>query len=783
MKLQRNAMKILPSLLALSLHLWSPLPLHSLIVTLDDNYPPYSFRDGDGNPEGILIDLWSLWSRKTGEPVTLVPQPWSLALDAMARGEADVLDTVFETPSRSLVYDFTPAYASIPVAVFQRTGVAGLVGLRDLKGYLVGVKAGDAGADVIRAAGVGVREYPSYEALIDAAGQGDVFVFCMDVPPAVHFLFSKGLSTRFRQAFVLSEDSFHRAVPKGHLATLALISHGFSLLDKNEVDAIENHWLGAPLPGASADATLTVGVALAIIALLGVLVLVLGRKIKRRTAQLIGIEAKLRSSEDWGRAVVEALPDLVVVFGDDGKILEVHSPKENPSYLQPGLLVEGRNFHDLLPQAFPPGLLDQIRSQTDHGEVAVFEQTLTVGSRPVAVEVRVVKMADRRILAIVRDVTDSRRAREDELKRNKLESLGVLAGGLAHDFNNSLAVIQGFVSLTRVQLTDPPRALASLDKAVAATRRAAGLTSQLRVLAHGSEVRRKRFSVLDLAREAASFALVGSSCLLEVEASEGPWTVEADPDQLSQVFHNLVLNAIQAMRSGGKITLVFRKSDEKISVAVVDEGSGIPSEDLPRIFDPYFTTKPKGMGLGLSVVHAVVERHGGTVEVESRVGRGTVFTVRLRASESRPEVETADLSPLPGPGGQRVLLMEDEDDLRDLMLQVTASMGLDPVACRNGREAIEAFDAATAEGRPFSLVVSDLLVPGDMGGREMISVLRSRPGLLKALAVTGFSTERSTEDFHNQGFDVIVGKPFTIDEIKTRIVELMKSPWKTASST
>ena len=127
--------------------------------------------------------------------------------------------------------------------------------------------------------------------------------------------------------------------------------------------------------------------------------------------------------------------------------------------------------------------------------------------------------------------------------------------------------------------------------------------------------------------------------------------------------------------------------------------------------------------------------------------------------------------------------MEDEGDLRDLMTQVLTSLGMEARSCRNGREALVAFDAATAEGRPFSLVVSDLLVPGDMGGREMIAHLRSRPGAFRALAVTGFSTERSTEDFQNQGFDVIVGKPFTVDELKTRIVELMKSPWKTASST
>ena len=183
------------------------------------------------------------------------------------------------------------------------------------------------------------------------------------------------------------------------------------------------------------------------------------------------------------------------------------------------------------------------------------------------------------------------------------------------------------------------------------------------------------------------------------------------------------------------------------------------------------------------MVHAVVQRHGGSLEVDSQEGRGTAFTVHLVAATGPIDDPKESGVPYdPALVGQRVLLMEDEEDLRDLMVQVLTSLGFEPVACRNGTEAVAAFDKAQAEGKPFSLVVSDLLVPGDMGGREMIAVLRSRPGSFRALAVTGFSTERNSEDFHNQGFDVIVGKPFTVDELKTRIVELMKGPWKTASN-
>lgn len=783
---QRDNVKYLLWLVFLLLVLIGlPPSVSALTVTLDDNYPPYSFRDQNGNPQGILIDLWHLWSEKTGVPVTLAPLPWSQALKLMADGRADVLDTVFDTPERERIYDFTPPYASISTAVFQRQGVAGIRRLADLKGYLVGIKSGDASADALRTAGVGgLREFSSYEALIDAAAAGEIHVFCMDLPPALHFLYAKGLSDQFRLAFAVSEDSFHRAVLKGNRATLDLVNQGFNLVGGDEAKAIENRWRGTELSavGLSTPAILAlVAGGLVAIALLVAIVYSLWRQARRRLGELQGTEARLRESEAWGQAVTEALPDLLFLLDETGLVLECRAPKDHPSFPNPERFV-GKRLAETYPESTAKLIEQKLVSLKASGGVGLVEFEAEVVDRRRSFEARIVLMADGRFLAIVRDITDSRQVWQDSLHRNKLESLAVLAGGLAHDFNNNLAVIQGFVSLARVQLVNPEKALASLDKAVQATRRAAGLTSQLRVLAHGSEVHRKLLSVRDLAEEAAAFALVGSPCLLAVEVGEGPWTVEADPDQLSQVFHNLVLNAVQAMPRGGTVTLVFRRSEQdKISVSVVDEGGGIPAEDLARIFYPYFTTKPKGTGLGLSVVHAVVERHGGSLEVDSRVGRGTVFTVHLSAAPGRPEPSSeAEAPSLPALRGERALLMEDEADLRDLMIQVLSSLGMESVACRNGRDALTAFDTAAEQGKPFVLVVSDFLVPGDMGGREMIAQLRTRPGRFRALAVTGFSTERSPADFRNQGFDVILGKPFTIDELKTRIVELMKSPWKTA---
>jgi len=651
------------------------------------------------------------------------------------------------------------------------------------------VKAGDASIEGLGEVGqILLKEYPSYEALIDAAGQGEIHVFSMDAPPAHHFLIHKGLLDQYRQAFVLSKDFFHRAVLKGNEEILNRVNQGFLALSNSEVSIIKERWQGKSLSvlteETSQNIALAIGAALVVIALLAGLVFYFRSQAKKRMGQLAGTEERLKVSEDRFQAMVEVLPDLLFQLDEAGLILECHTPVQNTLYHDPERYV-GKRLDEMFPPLVAKEVLDKLHLLMTQGGVAALQTDLEIRGRVRTFDSRIVRLGEDRLLAIVRDISDTRRAWEDDLHRNKLESLALLAGGLAHDFNNSLGVIQGFVSLARLQLSEPEKALASLDKAVQATRRAAGLTSQLRVLAHGSEVHRTLISIKDLAEESAAFALVGSSCALSVDVGDGPWTVEADPDQLSQVFHNLVLNAVQAMPQGGTVTLGFQRlPGGQIAVSVTDQGVGIPAEYRSRIFDPYFTTKAKGTGLGLSVVHAVVKRHGGTLEVESKEGQGTTFLVTFPSAMGELLPTAVEPYPvLPEWQNHRALVMEDEEDLRTLMVEILTPLGFRVTACQNGRDAIVAFDAALAEDRPFALVVSDLLVPGDMGGREMISHLRRRATGFRALAVTGFSAEPSPEDLQHQGFDVIVGKPFTIEELRTRIVEVMKAPWKTAPNT
>ncbi len=260
----------------------------TLKVVMDDNYPPYVFRDSNGVLTGYLVDIWKLWESKTGVHVELTATDWEKAQQIMFAGQAEVIDTIFRTPERDRKLDFTPPYAEIPVPVYTHTGIGGITDLKTLHGFLVGVKEGDACAEKLEAAGITtLQPYPNYEALVRAAASGQVKVFCLDEPAANYLLYRDRVERDFRNAFTLYTGALHRAVHKGDSRTLALLQQGFSAITPDELDSLRNKWMGKRLPD-SLGRTLTYALwaAVIVILLLGVLSLVLRHLVRQRTAQL-----------------------------------------------------------------------------------------------------------------------------------------------------------------------------------------------------------------------------------------------------------------------------------------------------------------------------------------------------------------------------------------------------------------------------------------------------------------------------------------------------------------
>ncbi len=388
----------------------------------------------------------------------------------------------------------------------------------------------------------------------------------------------------------------------------------------------------------------------------------------------------------------------------------------------------------------------------------------------------------------IRRQLEQQGALERELERaSKLESLGLLAGGIAHDFNNLLTVILGNLTLARLDPVVETAAGDCLGDAERGAQRARDLTQQLLTFAKGGDPHRTAVSLPEVVREATEFVLRGSNVAASFNFAPGLWAAEVDRGQIGQVVHNLVLNAIQAMPAGGEVRLALANTliddagvpplaaGRYLKLKVADTGPGMAPSVQARIFDPYFTTKKAGNGLGLATVHSIVRRHKGHITVASEEGRGTTFHLWLPASaEAVQPAETTVHHTLPAVvAGKRVLVMDDEPDIRRLVTVLLQRMGLEVVAVGDGEETVESFRRARADGRAFDLVIMDLTVPGGMGGNDAMQTLAAIDPGVRAIVSSGYSNDPVLADYRAFGFRGMVRKPYNIEELAACVARVL----------
>jgi signal transduction histidine kinase/CheY-like chemotaxis protein len=384
----------------------------------------------------------------------------------------------------------------------------------------------------------------------------------------------------------------------------------------------------------------------------------------------------------------------------------------------------------------------------------------------------------------IRDITEKRRMEDEFLKAQKLESVGVLAGGIAHDFNNLLTVMLGNISLARMDRESPEKILERLSDTERACLRARDLTMQLLTFSRGGSPIKKTLPVGNILRDASIFALRGSGVKCQFFLPEDLWSAEVDEGQISQVISNLIINACQAMPNGGEIRISARnitigdnhalslKKGNYIQISFADSGIGIPEENLSRIFDPYFTTKSKGNGLGLATAYSIIQKHGGLITAESQVGSGATFTFYLPASEVRSLVPENE-SPTLFSHKRKVLLMDDEALVRDIACKMLTYMGYEVCQAEDGVGAVALYQEALDAGRPFDAVIMDLTVPGGMGGREAIGKLLEIDPNARAIASSGYADDPTMSQFARYGYKGIVAKPYKVQELSEALHSIL----------
>ncbi len=373
------------------------------------------------------------------------------------------------------------------------------------------------------------------------------------------------------------------------------------------------------------------------------------------------------------------------------------------------------------------------------------------------------------------DITEKRRIGEELAKLEKLESLGMLAGGIAHDFNNFLTAILGNVALARMHSKSPEKLLERLSEAEKACLQAQGLTQQLLTFSKGGAPIKKSESIARLVEDSCKFALRGSNVAADFSLPENLLPVEVDSGQIGQVLNNLMINAAQAMPQGGLIAVCAQnctvsyenglpvEPGKYVQLQIKDQGIGIPENILPRIFDPYFTTKQRGSGLGLATAYSIIKNHGGFITAQSELGTGTTFTVYLPASEEKTEIAEAPKDTVAG-FGSRILLMDDSEAIRDFSAEVLSTLGYEVFLASDGAEAVDLYTWLRNTTRPIDAVILDLTVPGGMGGLEAIRKLRGIDRNVRAIVSSGYSTDPIMANYREYGFRAVVAKPYTIAE-------------------
>ena len=389
------------------------------------------------------------------------------------------------------------------------------------------------------------------------------------------------------------------------------------------------------------------------------------------------------------------------------------------------------------------------------------------------------------VVLVLRDVTERAKFEAEMLRATKLESVGVLAGGIAHDFNNLLTVIMGNVTLAMLDTQVQSGGGQWLVEAEKGLMRARDLTQQLLTFAKGGDPIRSAVQLAEVVKETAQFCLHGAKAKCQFEIEQNLWAADVDKGQIGQVVQNLVLNASQAMPQGGLIWINLANdpaaplrtglTGPTVRLSVGDSGSGIRSEHISRIFDPYFTTKREGSGLGLATVYAIVKKHGGYIEVESEVGRGTRFLIWLPATRS-VQPSTLTHSPFGGTAAMngRVLLMDDEEGIRTMASQLLKRIGFSVEAAPDGATAVGAYRRALDEGRRFDLVIMDLTVPGGMGGLDCMRELQRLDPDVRAIVSSGYSSDPVMSDHRAYGFAGMVPKPYRITDFAKTIRQVLE---------
>lgn len=768
-------------------------------IGIENNSAPMSFLDEHGHPAGFTTDLLQAMEKSGHLDIEVESSYWLEILTDFQEGRLDALANVTITPERRATMDFSISHAYVHGLMYYRQGSPALTRTAEFAGKTIGTLKGSIGhMNALAHGGWGatIVAYDKWQQALDDTRDGkiDGALFIRSPSSSVRAETS-GLKYAFVDDVV---HVYHFAVHKGDARTLERINEALATVRANGAfDRIYAKWIGPMEPHPIRLADLTpyyLPAALVVLALAGVFLWqrhILGRLARQAAA--------LRASEERWKFALEGAGDGVwdwnvqtneVVRSKRWKAMLGYADHEvglgrdeGPDRVHPDDLAEVQAAQEPHLRGETPSFSVEHRMRCKDGS---WKWVLNRGM----VVSRDADGRPQRIIGTLTDLTARKQAEDDRLVLGKLESTGVLAGGIAHDFNNLLTAMLLNLDMARYHSDSAAEMLPRIEAAEKAALAARSLTQQLITFARGDASVVRLTDIAHLLETSMPLALSGSSVRGELQVASDLWNAEVDGGQIGQVIRNLVLNAREAMPDGGVVTLAAANvhllsnqvqtlpEGDYLHIRVADEGEGIAPEKLAKIFDPYFSTKQrgpqKGMGLGLTICHAVMRKHQGAITVESTIGRGTTFHLYLPAADVKLPPRPDSTPPLPErvTVPRRILAMDDEPVMRDAVQQTLREMGFDCEVTPDGEATVACYQRAREDGRPFETVLVDLTIPGGMGGRDTLMKLREIDPAVVVIVMSGYTHDKAMSDYQAVGFNAALPKPFTSAMLRDALAQV-----------
>lgn len=779
------------------------LPTHRrMVIGGDHNYPPFEYLDDDGQPTGYNVELTRAIAQEMGLAIEIRLGPWAEISKAFASGEIDALQGMFYSPERDLQFDFTaPHITNQCVSVVRSNGGLPPSTVDALKGKSIVVQSGDIMHDFALKNGLGdhLSVVGSQEEALKQLSKGRFDCALVSRLTAYHWIERLGLKNLRVGNRPLLSSGYCYAVPQGRKALLSELSEGLKVLDETgEYRRIHDKWMGVQHNRITLITIMRYALMIAAPLLLLLLISFfwlwsLRKLVARRTREL-------RQSHDLMSYVIEHALGAIAVLDKEMKYVYVSQRYLENHGIDDDSVI-GKHCNDVfanLPEKWRDAYEKALNGEVTRCEEDSYERE-DGSSEWERWECRPWQDADGTIggvLVYTELITERKRAIEEEAKlrdqlavAQRMESIGKLAGGVAHDFNNILQVITGYGKMLVDDLPSESEPHEHASIILQSADRASTLTRQLLAFARRQTISPR---VLDLNETIESMLkmlrrLIGEDVDLAWLPNPNTWPVKVDPAQIDQILANLCVNARDAIQGVGKVTIEtgnvtfdeaycaqhvgFITGDFSL-LAVSDDGCGMDRETAQRAFEPFFTTKGvnEGTGLGLATVYGIVKQNKGFINVYSEPGKGSTFRIYLPRHLGEPvETKAFDNANIQSGTGETILLVEDDAAILTLSKRMLETLGYSVLAAGSPSEAMSL--ARDGHGK-IHLLVTDVVMP-EMNGRDLAGKLRVFHPEMRVLFMSGYTANVIAHRGVLEEHVIFLPKPFSIKDLATKVREAL----------